>query len=121
MCLKKRPPLTKKGAEFWQTLLRYIEWTEGFGLIFLFSPKRSSTDLFRERLADKFQLQHISPNSANSKDLVVHVLKQLGELAETTEVSHAPIWIELDRDTTNQALSILFANLNGRITGLNIN
>lgn len=117
--LRQKPSLNPKES-FWQELVRNVEWSDGFCLIFLFSPKPNVADEFRERLANKFshsteQLQCISPSENFSKeDLVSHIITQLNELSEIGQNTNAPIWVELDRNTTTQAISILFARINER-------
>ncbi|HEC84868.1 MAG TPA: NACHT domain-containing protein, partial [Thioploca sp.] len=123
--IAQKSNLTPKGEEFWQTLLRYIEWSQGFCLIFLFSPKPTGVDVFRQRLADHFrpsagQLERISPTFSHlsEESLVLQIRKRLDELSQTGEVTHAPIWVELDRGLSSKqavdVISILFARLNER-------
>jgi energy-coupling factor transporter ATP-binding protein EcfA2 len=123
--IPQKSNLTPKGEKFWQTLLRHIEWSQDFCLIFLFSPKPTGVDVFRQRLADHFrpsaeQLERISPTFSHlSEDIVVlQIRKRLDELFQTGEVTHAPIWVELDRGLSSKqavdVISILFARLNER-------
>ncbi|MCK5878024.1 MAG: NACHT domain-containing protein, partial [Candidatus Marithrix sp.] len=99
---KKKP---NPEEDFWQELLRYLEWSEGFCLIFLFAS--NSPNSLRQRLDNRFNLQVIKIDSTEN---IPNTIFQFEEL--TKVVTNAPIWIELDQNITN--ISPLFSRLNER-------
>jgi hypothetical protein len=99
---------------FWLELIRYIEWSDGFCLIFLFSPKSNIANEFRERLANRFSDAIEQPKYLSKQDLVLQIIIWLRELQETSKVTNAPIWVELDRDIKTQKIFNLLARINER-------
>ncbi len=111
------PALTAEGEEHWQRLRRHVEWTSGFGLVFVFCSNPALQAAFYQRLADLHrtrvsQVERLMPSSP--ENYPHEVLGLIRSPSEVLEHARAPLWVDLnqDGDAWRKARDTLVARLN---------
>jgi hypothetical protein len=103
--------LGEKSEAAWRELKRHIESTEGFWVVFLFSPSAISADTLRQRVEAFLEEKNTEPKSSSdllkthtpdTPDVLANLLATL--LADRDEdASPPPVWIQaLKTDTPHQ-------------------
>ncbi len=93
---------------FWQELRHHIEWTQGFALLFYFCDDIQLAYFLRQRLqqfliGNTSRLQTV--DCYGGEAWLENTLDRLLSRSEKWRLLHAPLWLDLTRDQTEQALA----------------
>lgn len=93
-----------------QEFQRFLNWSEGFGLVFIFASP-AMTHTFRKNLLTDLTIEYLTPTS--SEDVAKSIYIQL--ITDKTPERKNPLWIELQQTTPEwmEEIGRLLANLNG--------
>ncbi len=96
--MAEEPKLSPAGEEAWSSLLRRLEWAEGFALIFLFSSSSALLKLLHDRLRRIYQVkasyvEEIAPHSP--ENAVGEIMSVVAASSDLDRSSRAPLFIAL--------------------------